>query len=144
MKLEILPGIWIGTIDVIKNSIFLSNKNINNIINLDEDLNFLGNYLNYNEVLQDNLEKYEKLKFLEYLDKIICKVNGKVISSENIILVCNDNLQKSGLVVLIYLMKYSKLPKDICLNILRTKYPLLLRPYNKYENILLDYEKNKL
>ena len=34
MKLEILPVFGLGTIDVIKNSIFLSNKNINNIIKL--------------------------------------------------------------------------------------------------------------
>ena len=136
MKVEIIPGIWIGSTSSLKDTLFLNDKNINNIIDLEKDLDFLGNYLNYNELMQNNLQKYEILKLVEYLNKVTDTIYEKVSSSENILISCNEITQKSCIIVLIYFIKFAKLPKDISINIIRTKIPFAFKPINKYEFIL--------
>ena len=136
MRIEILPGIWIGSQTSLTDTLFLNDKNINNVIDLEKDLDFLGNFLNYNELLQNNLEKYEILKFVEYLNKITNTIFDKVSSSENILLSSKDITQKSCIIILIYFIKFAKLPKDISTNIIRTKIPNALKPFNKYDFIL--------
>tara|TARA_B100000767_G_scaffold258044_1_gene266414 strand:+ start:2245 stop:2682 length:438 start_codon:yes stop_codon:yes gene_type:complete len=139
MKIEILPGLWIGTLNYLENSEFLKDKNIKFLVNCEEDLNFLGKSINYNDDVRKNMEKYEKLKFSKYLNEITKLIYNKIKQEINVIVCCKDNLEKSPTVILCYLIKYGKLNLENSLDILKTKYPHIFENGIKYKKIIINF-----
>ena len=139
MKIEILPGLWIGSINYLENSEFLKDKNIKFLVNCEEDLNFLGKSKNYNDDVRKNMEKYEKLKFSKYLNEITKLINNKIKLEINVLVCCKDTQEKSSIVILCYLIRYGKLNIDNSLDMLKTKCPNTFQNGIKYNKIIIHF-----
>ena len=141
MKIEFLSGIWvINNLD----STFIEEKNISNIINLDKDLEFLGKSKGYNDMIKENIEKYEILKLVNYLKEITYYIKKSHFKSENVVIISKDYNQKSALIILAYLIRYGYLKKEIAIQMIRTKITDAFKPSIEYEksiNIFLEQIK---
>jgi hypothetical protein len=139
MKIEILPGLWLGKSDYSTNGLFLKNKNISCLINCNNDLNFLGKSDNFNHEIKKNMEKYEVLKLKRYLIETTEKINKKIINGENVFIYCDDCCQKSPTLVLAYIIRYGFLNKVNSIKLMRTKIKNIFTPYLIYEITIDKY-----
>ena len=104
MKIEILPGLWISTISFSDNALFLRDKNIGFLVNCQKDLDFLGKSDGYNDQIRMNIEKYEILKFNKYLLEITERIHEKIKNNINVLVFCENTIQKSPTIILCYLI----------------------------------------
>ena len=142
MKIEVLPGIWINNKF---DSKLIEEKNIINIINVDNDLSFMGNSVKYNDTIRENVEKYEILKMVNYLKEITIFMKNCILKSENILIYCESGLQKSPTIILAFLIRYGYLTKEIAIEMIRTKLIDTFKPtleYNSSIEIFIKQLKN--
>ena len=135
MRVEILPGIWISESNRL-DSVFLEEKGISNIINVEKDLSFLGKSKNYNETIKENIEKYEILKMVNYLKEITLFMKNSIKKSENILVYCDSGYQKSPTIILAYIIRYGYLKKEIAIEMIRTKLLDAFKPSLEYEKTI--------
>jgi len=121
MRIEVVPHVWISSKGVLDDSNFISQKNIKAIINLMNDLSFLDRKMEYNDIVRNNVEKYNIIKTSQYLDSATLFINKKVKMSQSVIIVCENGYFKSPVLLLAYLIRYSSLSKQVSLGMLRTK-----------------------
>ena len=141
MTIEFLPGLWIGKKSLVKNSNFIQNKNIVVFINLIKDLSFLDKSYEYQDCIQQNIKRYETLKFSSYLDEITLFINKKLMNSENVFIFCENGVDKTQYIILAYLIRYGFLEKSIAINIIKTK---LINAFNdniKYNEAFKIFQK---
>ena len=144
MTIEFLPGLWVGKKNLTTNKNFINNKNISVFINLIKDLNFLDKSYEYQDCIQQNIKRYEIIKMANYMDEITSFMNKKLINNENILLFCENGIDKSQYIILAYLIKYGYLDKNIAINIIKTK---LINAFNegiKYNESLKIFIKNNI
>ena len=84
--MEFICGLWVGTEKQKKSDNFLAEKNINIIINCDNDLSYLGEKQEYNEVILENIKKYRDIRFAEYLYKITEFIHSSLKKLDNILI----------------------------------------------------------
>ena len=135
MKIEFLPGIWISDSIKLDNN-FISDKSITNIINIDNNLDFLGKSHQYNDTIRENIEKYEILKMVNYLKDITLFMKNTTLKSENILIYSDSGLQKGPVLLLAYLIRYGFLNKEIAIQIIRTKIINAFKPSFDYEKTI--------
>ena len=121
MKLEILPSLWIGSLKVLENSEFLCEKNIKGYLNLDKDLGFLHQNLEYQGIVKENILKYRIIKLGEYLLDATKYIYQKLSRSEGVMVVSKDGNLKCDYVLVAYLIRYGKCNVDISKRILESK-----------------------
>ena len=121
MKAEILPGLWIGTLSLKDQSEFLTDKNIKGFLNLEKDLDYLYQDLEYQDVVKQNILKYRIIKLAEYLKDATTYIYRKLSNSEGILLVSKNGVAKTDYLLVAYLMRYVKCPRDIAIKILGSK-----------------------
>ena len=121
MKVEILPGLWIGTLSLKDQSEFLTDKNIKGFLNLEKDLDYLYQDLEYQDVVKQNMLKYRIIKLAEYLKDATTYIYRKLSNSEGILLVSKNGVAKTDYLLVAYLMRYVKCPRDIAIKILGSK-----------------------
>jgi hypothetical protein len=131
MKIEVLPGIWVNNKF---DSKLIEEKNITNIINVDNDLSFMGNSVKYNDTIRENVEKYEILKMVNYLKEITLFMKNCILKSENILIYCESGLQKTPTLILAFLIRYGYLTKEIAIEMIRTKLIDAFKPTLEYNN----------
>ena len=131
MKIEVLPGIWVNNKF---DSKLIEEKNITNIINVDNDLSFMGNSVKYNDTIRENVEKYEILKMVNYLKEITLFMKNCILKSENILIYCESGLQKTPTLILAFLIRYGYLTKEIAIEMIRTKLIDAFNPTLEYNN----------
>jgi len=142
MKIEVLPGIWVNNKF---DSKLIEEKNITNIINVDNDLSFMGKSAKYNDTIKENVEKYEILKMVNYLKEITLFMKNCILKSENILIYCESGYQKSPTLILAFLIKYGYLTKEIAIEMIRTKLIDAFKPkleYNSSIEIFIKQLKN--
>ena len=130
---EIIPNLWLGDIDSLKNNTI----EINNIINCHKNLHFLGNYQNYRFETHTNIEKYEIIKMYEYLVESVEFIYKNMLRDDSTLVFCENGNQKSASVVAAFLMKYGSHSKDSAIKSIRTKYNSAFYPDINY-NLSLD------
>jgi|TARA_B110000261_G_C13051465_1_gene344367 hypothetical protein len=140
MKIEILPGLWLSDSKKLDN-VFIDEKNIKNIINVDKDLGFIGNSNNYTDTIKENVEKYEILKMVNYLKEITLFIKNCLLKSENILIYCDTCIQKSPTLILAYLIRYGYLTKEIAIEMIRTKNINAFKPKLEYEKSIEIFTK---
>ena len=121
MKAEILPGLWIGSMSLKDQSDFLTEKNIKGFLNLEKDLDYLYQELEYQDVVKQNILKYRIIKLAEYLKDATQYIYTKLSNSEGVLLVSKNGTSKTNYVLVAYLMRYVKCPRDIAVKILGSK-----------------------
>tara|TARA_Y200000002_G_scaffold370881_1_gene366878 strand:- start:1513 stop:1947 length:435 start_codon:yes stop_codon:yes gene_type:complete len=135
MKIEFLPGLWIISSNKL-NNVFIEEKNIKNTINVEKDLNFMGKSENYTNTVKENIEKYEILKMVNYLKEITTFMKKCLFKSENVLIYCDDCIQKSPTILLAYLIKYGYVTKEIGIEMIRTKNINAFKPKFKYDTVI--------
>ena len=143
MTIEFLPGLWVGKKYLTTHKNFINNKKISVFINLIKDLNLDKSY-EYHDCIQQNIKRYEIIKMANYMDEITSFMNKKLINNENILLFCENGIDKSQYIILAYLIKYGYLDKNIAINIIKTK---LINAFNegiKYNESLKIFIKNNI
>ena len=136
---EICPNIWLGDIEGAK---YKSNINIKYIVNCLKDLSFLNNYDNYKGIVKDCIEKYEIIKFYEYLCETTKFINSNMIKDEPTLIFCEHGNQKSATVIAAFLIKYGSHTKETAIKAIRTKYKSAFYPDINYIYCLEMFEQN--
>lgn len=121
MKVEILPGLWIGSLNMLENSDFLCDKNIKGYLNLEKDLDKMYQELEYQGIVKENILKYRIIKLGEYLLGATEYIYNKLSSSEGVIIVSKNGILKCDYVLVAYLIRYGKCNFEIAKKILKTK-----------------------
>ena len=120
--MEFICGLWIGTEKQKQNDTFLAEKNINIIINCENDLSYLDEKQEYNEVILENIKKYRDIRFSEYLYKITEFIHNSLIKLDNILIYQYKNNNLSVLILLAYLLRYGNLNLYKSTEMIRTKF----------------------
>ena len=127
--MEIIPNVWLGNLKNALNTNFKETFNITKIIKPDKDLFFLGKSENYNFDVKNRIQKYEIDKLIEYILEVTEFMNVNLINN-NGILVVGENSEKSAVIILSYIIRYSKIPQDQAKKILSSKYNILINNYD--------------
>ena len=121
MIIEVIPHVWVGSINMLNNSNFIFEKNIKAIINVEKDLGFLDRKCEYNVLVQKNIEKYDIIKVSQYLDHSTKFIYEKIKKTEGVLVVCQKGYLKAPLIILAYIIRYGLLDKEKAINMIRTK-----------------------
>ena len=127
---EILPDLWVSK----TNSITYIDNAIH--INCSKELKFLGKYKGYNQEIKNNIIKYELLELYKYTIKIIDKINNYLLDNKTVVVSCVSCQQLSPMIVLAYIIKYSKLNKINAIELFKTKKEHLIIEGLYFNNIL--------
>lgn len=141
MVLEFIGGLWIGSKLDRKNEKMLIDKGISILINCTNDLSFLNNKNEYNDVIMKNIRKYEDIRLSEYLYKITDFIFTNINKFNNILIYCENNEEYHYLILLCYLMRYGNINFEKSVKIIRTKF---LDAFNKniiYKNAIIRFMK---
>jgi len=104
---KITQGIWLGNKFSAKNSKFLEDNKITNIINVSDNINnHFENNTNYKYLRVPINNKYSDIIVLgEYLDIILNFINKAIINNEVVLIHCKKGHRRSAIIVAYYLMK---------------------------------------
>jgi len=139
---EIIPGLWLGNINIAKNNEFFTIYNINTIINCSTDIPFYSNYTkNIRISVNDNLKKFEIDRMFDYLDKACNLIHEKLLNSESILVHCFAGKQRSATLVCAYLMKYGNMSLGVAIQSIKSKRDVIFTPAINFKNALLKYEQ---
>ena len=143
MKVEILPGLWIASMSVKEQSDFLVDKNIKGFLNLEKDLGYMYQELEFQDVVKQNILKYRIIKLADYLKEATSYIYRKLSNSEGVLLVSKNGFTKNYYLLVAYLVRYVKCPKEIAIKILGSK---ILEPIkmNTLQIQALDFFIQKL
>ena len=141
MLIEMLGGIWISDKKILKDTGFIQDKNITGIVNCVKDLDFLNKNNEYNEYIQQNIKKYEIIRFSDYLYDITEFINKRVINGENIIIICNSGLEFSPYIILSYIVRYGLVNPDIAIKMIRTKILEAFKDGFKFSEAISRFQK---
>jgi len=131
--IEILPNLWIGNYEALKNK---EKLNVDYIINCSKDLHFLGKHNQYKMEFKNNLEKYEIIKMYEYLNETSEFIYKKIHHDNSVLVVCEDGNQKSPTIIASYIIKYGNLNLNSTIKSLRTKHETAFFPNIEFKNSL--------
>lgn len=143
MKVEVLPNLWIGSQGILQNSEFISDKNIRGYLNLENDLDFLHQELEYQGIVKQNIFKYRIIKIAEYCNKATQYIYDKLAKSEGIILVSRDGISSCDFILVAYLQRYSKCSLEIVRKMLKSKISSDFK-FNPMQDTALDLFIQKL
>ena len=121
MVIEFIGGLWIGKSIDRNCDNFLSEKGINITINCSEDLSFLNNKKEYNNIILQNIKRYEDIRLSDYLYKITDYIYTNLKINKNILIYCKKNEDFYLLILLAYLLRYGNINLLKSIEIIRTK-----------------------
>ena len=143
MKSEILPSLWIGSLKVLEDSDFICEKNIKGYLNLEKDLSFLHQDLEYQGIVKENILKYRIIKLGEYLLEATKYIYQKLSRSEGVLIVSKDGFLKCDYVLVAYLIRYGRCNLEISKRILESKIQNKIN-LNILQSNALDFFTGKL
>ena len=141
MLIEMLSGIWIADKKIMNNTAFIQDKNISGIVNCIKDLSFLKKNNEYNEYIQENIKKYEIIRFSDYLCDITEFIYNRIKKGESIIIICQDGLEHSPYIILAYIIRYGLVNLDIGIKMIRTKILESFKDGFKYSDVFNRFQK---
>jgi hypothetical protein len=119
---ELLSGLWIGDTDILNSKKFMSDNQIDIILNCTTYFDFPDLDLQKIRLpFSNNIGSDTDLSLLrQNKDKILSFINDN-IDSKNILIVCYDGKSISPFIVYLYIAEYSKIDKKSIYNIMLTK-----------------------
>jgi protein-tyrosine phosphatase len=125
----------------INNTAFIQDKNIYGIVNCIKDLSFLKKNNEYNEYIQENIKKYEIIRFSDYLYDITEFIYNRIKKGESIIIICKDGLEHSPYIILAYIIRYGLVNLEIGIKMIRTKILESFKDGFKYSDVFNRFQK---
>lgn len=141
MLVEMLGGIWISDKKILNNTGFIQDKNISGIVNCIKDLDFLNKNNEYNTYIQQNIKKYEIIRFSDYLYDITEFIHKRIINGENIIIICKSGIEFSPYIILSYIVRYGLVNPDIAVKMIRTKILEAFKEGFKFSEAISRFQK---
>ena len=139
---EIIPGLWLGNINIAKNNEFFTIYSITTIINCTKDIPFYSNYTkNVRISVNDDLQKHEVDRMFDYLDTACDLIHEKLLNCESILVHCFAGKQRSATLVCAYLMKYGNMSLGVAIQSIKSKRDVIFTPTINFKNALLKYER---
>ena len=119
---ELLSGLWIGDADILNSKKFMSDNQIDIILNCTTYFDFPDLDLQKIRLpFSNNIGSDTDLSLLrQNKDKILSFINDN-IDSKNILIICYDGKSISPFIVYLYIAEYSKIDKKSIYNIMLTK-----------------------
>jgi hypothetical protein len=119
---ELLSGLWIGDTDILNSKKFMSDNQIDIILNCTTYFDFPDLDLQKIRLpFSNNIGSDTDLSLLrQNKDKILSFINDN-IDSKNILIICYDGKSISPFIVYLYIAEYSKIDKKSIYNIMLTK-----------------------
>lgn len=134
---EFLPGLFIT--DQPQNDVFYQQKKITRVINCQKELNYFKELSNYISAIQDQIKKTEHKKLHQHLIKIIDLIHNTLLDAHSIMIYDPEGTNKAALILLAYLLKYSKLSFDQITNAFESKSRIPIKLNNNFQNALKIY-----
>ena len=120
---ELLSGLWIGDTDILNSKKFMSDNQIDIILNCTQLFDFpdLDNIQKVRLPFSNDKNSDTDLMLLrQNKDKILSFINDN-INDKNILIVCYDGKSISPFLIYLYIAEYSKIDKRSIYNIMLTK-----------------------
>ena len=125
---EIIPDLWVSKTNSIRQDTVH--------INCSKDLKFLGKYKGYTPEIKKNILKYEMLELYKYTIKTIERIDSYLSYNQTVVVSCVSCQQLSPLIVLAYIIKFSKLNKIHAIELFKTKKENIIIEGLYFNNIL--------
>jgi hypothetical protein len=133
---EIIPDLWVSKTNSIKQDTLH--------INCSRDLKFLGKYKGYNPEIKKNIIKYELVELYKYTIKTIEKIDNYLSDNKTVVVSCVSCQQLSPLIVLAYIIKFSKLNKIHAIELFKTKKENIIIEGLYFNHILDKISRNNI
>jgi hypothetical protein len=119
---ELISGLWIGDTDILNSKKFMSDNQIDIILNCTTYFDFPDLEIKKIRLpFSNNIGSDTDLSLLrQNKDKILSFINDN-IDNHNILIVCYDGKSISPFIVYLYIAEYSKIDKKSIYNIMLTK-----------------------
>ena len=117
-------------------------ENIKCIINCTYDLPFINdnNIVKKRIPVNDDLSYEANICMLKYIKNIINLIHNNLLNNINTLVHCYAGKQRSATVILLYLMKYAKLNKEICIKLIQTKRPDAFTPGINFDYAITNFK----
>jgi len=149
MPIEIINGLYLGNKVDGHNVDFLISRKINIIINTSNEVPFIKNNGDLEQIrvpISDKFMESEKEKYNnEYyyqLDSLCKLIDLKLKKNLNVLVHCKYGKYRSTCLVVAYLMYKTRIKLDTIYEIMMTKYPLVKLKNHLFEGALRLYEKD--
>ena len=121
-RVEIIPGIYIGKRNSIDNPTLNNIQGIKKIIDVQNDLSFIGKSEEYvHKGIKQELKKYEYKKTLEYFRDCTNTIINHYTNGVPLMIICDECNQLAPSVVLYFLVNYAKLNIDLAIKLMKSK-----------------------
>ena len=134
---EIIKNLWLGNAAASQNITFLKKNNIKVIINCTKTYDFIRSdewkTLKYKIPVHDNLQREELTAMINYLRVIVHIINNHLEKREPILVHCAAGMQRSAIVVLAYLYKYSGKSIYECIALMKKNRPIVFYPMMNFK-----------
>tara|TARA_B100000131_G_C17956627_1_gene548685 strand:+ start:436 stop:879 length:444 start_codon:yes stop_codon:yes gene_type:complete len=140
---EIIPGLWLSDKNISLNKQFFKDNQIDIVINCSKDLQFID--LDIEKVrlkIHDNLQDDEIINMYHNLDYITKYIYNNLLLCKNILVHCYAGKQRSATVIIAYLLRYSKLDLNKCIELLKYKKENVFTPSINFIDALKLYNKD--
>ena len=133
---EIIPDLWVSKTNSIRHDTLH--------INCSRDLKFLGKYKGYTPEIKKNIIKYELVELYKYTIKTIERIDNYLSDNKTVVVSCVSCQQLSPLIVLAYIIKYSKLNKIHAIEFFKTKKENIIIEGLYFNHILDKISRNNI
>lgn len=109
---EIIPGLWLGNIEASEDEIFMNINNIKFVINATNDIPCKFREIDYYRVSVDdpgpwlNMENEDNQIMLKEFPYLMIYLRHHLTNKHNVLVHCYAGVQRSAIIVLLYLMLY--------------------------------------
>ena len=142
--IQIMPNLYLGTINAAHNLEILKNNNIKSIVNCtnnEEFLDYFENKSKHRLAIEDNKEESNIQIFSDKLLDVVRFIDNQIMLDKNVLVHCYWGLMRSPTVIGAYLiMKYHMTTDDVIKFIQEKKCMTFSNIYN-FKSILLEFEK---
>lgn len=152
---EIIPGLYLGNYDAAMSKTFITDKDINFVVNCSNDLDFPDFYRTIHKpdfkyiriALDDSHRDIDQLIMSVSLPKICPIIHDNLLKGLNVYVHCYAGMQRSATVVICYLMYKDLVEKRKLKNLsayykfLKSKRVVVFRPDPTFEHVISNYHK---
>lgn len=142
--IQIMPNLYLGTINAAHNIEILKNNDIRSIVNCtnnEEFLDYFDNKAKHRLNIEDNKEESNMLLFTDKLLDAVRFIDNQILINKNVLVHCYWGLMRSPTVIGAYLiMKYHMTTEDVIKFIQEKKCMTFSNIYN-FKSILQEFEK---
>ncbi len=142
--IQIMPNLYLGTINAAQNSEILYEYKINSIINCTKDEKFLeyfDNKAKYRLDIEDSKDKNNIKKFSNKLLEAVDFLNHQINIGKIVLVHCYWGLMRSPTLIGAYLIRKYNMTTDDVIKFIQEKKCMTFSNMYNFKSILLEFEK---